>query len=131
MSQNDPTWTARIPSEIKEYLQNKKGLSAGYCLCEYYKILKSNELDEALKELDRREKGVLQQKAFVTQLQSQCNTEWAKCNTLFESFKSQGRDINNLDGKDRFWIKTQLEKENIASISVDQFIDHYRGESDG
>ena len=126
LTKNYPTWTARIPPDVKEYLQNKKCLSAGQCLCEYYKILKSNELDEAVKELSRRKEGVLQQELIVTHLQNKCNTHWVKCNTIFESFKSQGRDIHKIDGKDRFWIKSQLEKNKITSISEDQFIEHFQ-----
>ena len=128
LSKTYPTWTARIPPDIKEYLQNKKGFSAGHCLCEYYKILKLKELPEALKELDRKEKAVLQQKAIVTQLQNENNTNWAVCNTLFKQLcKQDGFDIKDIDRQDKFRIRSLLEKNGINDISLDQFIEHYRG----
>jgi hypothetical protein len=64
-----PTWTARIPPEVKEYLQNYKGYSAGFCIVEYYKYLKSQELDEKKKELEKTRNCVLQLEQDVLQLE--------------------------------------------------------------
>lgn len=127
MIKNYPTWTARIPPDVKEYLQNKKRLSAGQCLVEYYKILKSQELTELLKELKNAKERVLQLEASVTHLQSECNTQWGICNTVFKQLALQPSfDINNLDENDKLRIKLKLENKGILNITVDQFIDHYR-----
>jgi len=76
-----PTWTARIPPEVKEYLQVKKGLSAGQCLCEYYRILKDQELPEAEKKLAEHKHFVTHYEEIVTQLK-QKNEEKQKDSLL-------------------------------------------------
>jgi len=120
LSQNDPTWTARIPPDIKDYLQKIKHLSAGRCLTEYCKILKSQELPEARKELLRREKAVLQQRQKVTQLENECSTEWTICDTIFEKVSQQEDWMHKPER-----ISHILRKNSIHSISADQFIEHY------
>ena len=71
MSRNDPTWTARIHADVKEYLQEKKGLSAGECLFRYYKILKENELPDMQQELKEAEARVLHLRGIVTHIEAE------------------------------------------------------------
>lgn len=130
MSQNDPIWSARVPSVVKDYLQKKKKLSAGQCLREYYKILKSQELPEKLTELEKARKCVLQLEADVIQLKNECTTEWGVCNTLFEQLsQNENFDIHNITPEVEDRIKTRLNKKGVNSISVTEFIEHYQKES--
>lgn len=118
-------WSARIPQEIKVFLR-EHGFSAGQALVEFARILRGNELGEALKELSRREESVLQMKGLVLHLQSQCNTETQKCNTIFEEFCKTGRNIHQITSQDRFWIKTRLKDASITTVTVDSFIMMYK-----
>lgn len=128
MSQNDPVWSARIPTDVKEYLQNKKGLSAGQCLIEYCKILKSQELPEAIQELSRRKESVLQQEAFVLQLQSENTTKSKSCSTAFEQLKKRyielGRSSDQPTTQDKSWITAQCKK---MKIDPEEFLKYLMG----
>jgi hypothetical protein len=121
LSQNDATWTARLPPYVKEYLQNKKGISAGKGLVEYYKILKSMELPEKRKELNKAREYVLQLEEDVTQLENECSTEWQICDTIFEKVSKQEDWMNSPER-----ISSILEKNSIRIISAKQFIEHYK-----
>jgi len=61
-------WNADISPDIKEYFQ-KKGMSSGDCLREFYKISKSKELTELLKEKKELLERVTQIDETVTQLE--------------------------------------------------------------
>lgn len=131
MSQNDPIWSARVPPVVKDYLQKKRKLSAGQCLREYYKILKSQELPEKLTELEKARKRVLQLETDVVQLKSQCNTEWDKCNTIFiQLSRNDNFDIHDVTPQIKNRITSRLNKEGIISISMEEFIEHYQKESE-
>ena len=118
--------SGRVYPYIRDYFHKKK-LSISDVLSEYYKICKSKELPEMLKELEKARNYVLQIEQNVLQLESECNTNWAKCNTLFEQLNKQdGFDINNLNEQDKFRITSLLDKNDIHDITVAQFIIHYQ-----
>lgn len=120
------TWTARLRKEIKEELQ-KKGVSAGEAIEEYYKILRSKSLKEKLKELADAKLNVAQLEHDVTQIRSKSNTNKAKCVTIFSHFsKNRYRNIDNLTKQDVFWIQSQLDQKNIHDMSVDDFVEQYK-----
>ena len=105
--------SGRVYPYIRDYFRKKK-LSISDVLYEYYKICKSKELPEMLKELEKARNYVLQIEQNVLQLESECNTNWAKCNTLFEQLNKQdGFNINNLDEQDKFRIGSLLDKNEI------------------
>lgn len=78
MSRDYPTWTARLPADVKEYLQKTKGKSAGKCLVEYYNILQSTEVDVLIKEKRVLQERVLQIDEIVTHLKEKSELERVK-----------------------------------------------------
>jgi len=128
MTKDSTTWSARITPVVKDYLQVKKGLSAGQCLVEYYKILKREEPLQLQQEKEELLKRVAQIEQKVTQLKAQSNTNWHECNTIFEQLSQQKElfDIQNPNSWTKTQIKRRLEIAEIYDISVDQFIQHYQ-----
>jgi len=126
-------WNADIDPEIKEYLQNKLGLSAGDCLREYYRIRKSTELTGLEQEKEDHLKRVAQIDENLSQLKNEYDTEWAVCDTIFSELSKQGIekdgtvgwDINNITLGMRERIQIRLDKNGIKNISVDDLIEHY------
>jgi hypothetical protein len=114
LSRNYPTWTARIPPEVKEYLQEIKGLSAGHCLCEYYRILKENQLPEKQKLLEKHRKIVTQLEQDVLQLE-QKNTE--KNDKKIENVKNQV--INSFNPE--FFIGQELDGIKITKKLLEEW----------
>ena len=66
----------------------------------------------------------------MAQLHSDCGTKDRICATLLDEFKKQGRDINNIDHKDRFWINAQLEKQGSElGLDVESFLEYAKKQS--
>jgi len=129
-SQETVIITIRIPRFVKEYYQ-KNGISFRKVLVDNYFNYNENQTKKLLEEIKDMENSVLQKRLFVIQLQEKCNTNHQFCNTLFETFKQQGRDINNLTPQDRFWIKSQLENNGINDMTVTNFIDYCKQKKEG
>ena len=119
-------WTADITPEIKDYFQ-KKGMSAAECFRDLYARHKREELPEALKELTRLENLVSQQRLFVTQLQHECVTKQAKCDT--ENMDSTQNWLND-QFNPGFYLGKQYNGITITQEMVDKARVEKRGEVD-
>ena len=107
-------------------------MSGGTALVEFYNICKGKELPEALRRLTEAESTVTQLRQIVTQLSTDCTTKDQLCNTLFDLFKKQGRDINNITSKDRFWLNAQLQKHGKElGLNCDGFLDYIKNNKGG
>ena len=129
-SQETVIITVRIPRFVKEYYQ-KNGISFRKVLVDNYFNYNENLTKKLLEEIKDMENSVLQKRLFVIQLQEKCNTNHQFCNTLFETFKQQGRDINNLTPQDRFWINSQLENNGINDMTITNFIEYCKQKKEG
>ena len=74
-----------------------------------------------LKEKSKHLERVTQIDEIVTQLKAECDTEWAKCDTIFEKVSKQEDWMNSPER-----IGSILEKNSIHTISAEQFIQHYK-----
>jgi len=126
LSRQYPTWTARIPAEVKEYFL-KKGLSAGQCFMNYYKFLKQQEIPELLQEKKELEERVRQIDIIVTHMSTNCKTNNTLCNTpeldrICQEYIKNDRALENPDHLDRNWIDAQLEKKKLRHIDQNMFL---------
>jgi len=112
LSRDDPTWTARIPADVKEYLQ-KKGLSAGQCLINYYKFLKQQEIPELLQEKKELEERVRQIDQIVTHGVLQKQDIVTHIEILKKEYIDSGRSIDRPTHQDRNWINARCKKEKL------------------
>lgn len=96
-------------------------------MTEKYYDDKKNELPDLLRRLAEAEKDVLQLRQNILQIQSECSTESTICSTIATEFEQQGRDINNPTPEDKYWIQCKLENNNIKTMDMLGFLDHYRG----
>lgn len=129
MSEDDVFWTARLSPDVKDYLQKKKHMSAGECINEYYKILKSKELPDMLKELQEARKHVLQLEENVTLLKSECDTKLHKRNTELDEllvwYEKQNRSIIDPSDADVQALKFQLKKRKL-DFTEEQVYEQWR-----
>ena len=88
-----------------------------------------------LKEKSKHLERVTQIDEIVTQLKAECDTEWAKCDTIFEELQRQGIpqkdgtvtwDINDVTQGMKSRIQSKLQNKGINNITVEQFIEHYK-----
>jgi hypothetical protein len=117
--------SARLPRFIKEYFKNNN-ISLRKILEDYYYHFTENKLNKLLEEITDMRESVLQKELNVIRLKQSVLQNHEICNTIFESFKQQGRDINNISAQDKFWIRSQLENNEIRDMTVNSFIDYCR-----
>jgi len=128
LSRDYPTWTARIPAEVKEYFQ-KKGISAGQIFIEYYKILKQQEIPELLQEKEKLQERVRQIDQIVTHCVRQKDqiVTHGELDEICQDYLKQGlnderirhRSLENPTSEDKDWIKTRLQKKKLYH-TIDQ-----------
>lgn len=129
MSEDYPTWTGRIPQDVKEYFQ-KKGYSAGQIFTEFYKYLKQQEIPELLQEKEEHLKRVRQIDQIVTQMKTDCKTKLGICNTseldeICRQYLLNERPIENPASTDKNWIQARLKKNKIH-VDVQTFLERCR-----
>jgi len=116
LNENHPTWTGRIPQDVKEYFQ-KKGYSAGQIFIEFYKILKQQEIPNLLQEKKDLEERVRQIDEIVTHQTLNCKTKTGICNTseldeickqYLQPREGLARDVDSPTSQDKSWIRARL-----------------------
>jgi len=127
---NSIVYSVRIPKFVKEYF-DENGLKSSQILIDFYYHIRENQIEKLQEEIQECEICVTNKRIKVTQLMSEVTQNQEICNTLFDVFKKQNRDINNLTQQDRFWIKSQLDNNNIKNMTVTSFIDYCKQKKEG
>ena len=128
--QETVTWNTRVKRFVKEFFQ-ERGIAGGRLIEEKYFEYKQNELPLLLKERAELLSRVAQIDVSVSQINAECGTNNVICDTIYKQFEKQGRDINNVTKEDRFWIKAQLENNNVQTTDVDGFLAYCRERKNG
>jgi len=111
---------------VKEYYK-ENDISCSSILVEKYYEYVENQIPKLLKEKSRLLSRVTQIDEKVTQIYENVTQNNKIVTQILREFKKQGRDIDNVDNRDRFWIKSQLEKNNVTNMDVDGFLSFCKG----
>jgi len=87
-------FSIRVPRYVRDYFK-ENGLSFSKILLDFYYHQRENQIRKLQEEIQELENCVTNKRIKVTQLMSQVTQNNDICNTLLDTFKQQGRDINN------------------------------------
>lgn len=101
--------SCRIPLYVKEYCESKK-LKIGQLLMAGFDSFRATDIKHAEERYTYHENRLLHWKRIVLQQEEQCNTKQNICNTIKETFTSNGRGSPETKRVDMNWCNAKAEQ---------------------
>jgi len=109
--------TGRVPKYVKKYARDHE-LTISDLLMAGFDSYREQDIAHAFERLSYHENRVLHWKQIVIQAESECNTKHAVCNTIKETFVSQGRGRPESMKEDKFWLSKRVQDLQSKGIPV-------------